>query len=180
MIDADVISKNVKNDIAILKLKTSSSITSRELKFGDSSKARMGEKVFTIGFPVSSVLGERPKYTEGVISAVTGIKDDPTVFQITVPMQPGNSGGPLFNQRGEVIGITTASLSLRATEALGAIPQNINYALKSSFVKNLLASIPESLLSNRGIVVVPKDPENSLADFIEAVTGNVVLIEAKE
>ena len=79
-----------------------------------------------------------------------------------------------------MIGITTASLSLRATEVLGAIPQNINYALKSSFVKNLLASIPESLLSNRGIVVVPKDPENSLADFIEAVTGNVVLIEAKE
>ena len=139
-----------------------------------------GEKVFTIGYPASSVLGERPKYTEGVISAVTGIRDDPTVFQITVPIQPGNSGGPLFNQRGEVIGITTASLSLRAAEVLGAIPQNINYALKSSFVKNLLASIPESLLSNRGIVVVPKDPENSLADFIEAVTGNVVLIEAKE
>ena len=180
VIEADIVSKDVKNDIAILKLKTSSSITSRELKFGDSSKARMGEKVFTIGYPASSVLGERPKYTEGVISAVTGIKDDPTVFQITVPIQPGNSGGPLFNEKGEIIGITTASLSLRAAEVLGAIPQNINYALKSSFVKNLLASIPESLLSNRGIVVVPKDPQNSLADFIEAVTRNVVLIEAKE
>jgi len=180
VIEADIVSKDTKNDIAILKLKTPSSTTSRELQFGDSSKARMGERVFTIGFPASFVLGERPKYTEGVISAVTGIKDDPTVFQITVPIQPGNSGGPLFNQRGEVIGITTASLSLRATEVLGAVPQNINYALKSSFVKNLLTSIPESLLSNRGIVVVPKDPENSLTDFIEAVTGNVVLIEAKE
>jgi S1-C subfamily serine protease len=180
VIEADIVSKDAKNDIAILKLKTPSSTTSRELQFGDSSKARMGERVFTIGFPASFVLGERPKYTEGVISAVTGIKDDPTVFQITVPIQPGNSGGPLFNQRGEVIGITTASLSLRATEVLGAVPQNINYALKSSFVKNLLTSIPESLLSNRGIVVVPKGPENSLADFIEAVTGNVVLIEAKE
>ena len=180
VIEANIISKDVKNDIAILELKTSSSIESRELQFGDSSKTRMGEKVFTIGFPASFVLGERPKYTDGVISAVTGIRDDPTVFQITVPIQPGNSGGPLFNQRGEVIGITTSSLSLRATEVLGAIPQNINYALKSSFVKNLLASIPEALLSNRGIVVVPKDPENSLADFIEAVTGNVVLIEANE
>jgi len=66
------------------------------------------------------------------------------------------------------------------TPLSSTFPQNINYALKSSFVKNLLASIPELLLSNRRIVVVPKDPENSLADFIEAVTGNVVLIEAKE
>ncbi|MBT3509580.1 MAG: serine protease [Nitrospina sp.] len=180
VIEADVVSSDPKNDIAILKLKTPSSMESRELKFGDSSKVRMGEKVFTIGFPASFVLGERPKYTEGVISAVTGIKDDPTVFQITVPIQPGNSGGPLFDEKGEVIGITTASLSLRAAEVMGAIPQNINYALKSSFVKNLLTSIPESLLSSRGIVPVPKDPRNSLADFIEAVTGNVVLIEARD
>ena len=171
---------DAQNDIAILKLKASPSFESRELRFGDSSKIRMGEKVFTLGFPASFVLGERPKYTEGVISAVTGIKDDPTVFQITVPIQPGNSGGPLFNEKGEVIGVITASLSLRAVEVLGAIPQNINYALKSSFVENLLTLIPESLLSNRGIVVVPKDPENSLTDFIEVVTGNVVLIEAKE
>jgi len=69
----------------------------------------MGDKVFTIGYPSIDIMGFKPKYTEGVISAVTGIKDNPTVFQTTVPIQPGNSGGPLFNEKGEVVGLTTSS-----------------------------------------------------------------------
>jgi len=102
------------------------------------------------------------------------------MFQITVPIQPGNSGGPLFNESGEVIGITTASLSLNAIRSLGAVPQNVNYAIKSSFVNNLLTTIPKALLSNRGIVVVPNKPGNSLADFFERVSNNIVLIETKD
>ena len=148
------------------------------MKFGDSSMVRMGDKVFTIGYPSIDIMGFKPKYTEGVISAVTGIKDDPTVFQTTVPIQPGNSGGPLFNEKGEVVGLTTASLSLLAIESMGAVPQNVNYAVKSSFVKNVISTIPEALLSNRGIVVVPTD-SNSRSDFIEAISKNVVLILGK-
>ena len=111
---------------------------------------------------------------------MTGLKDDPAFFQVSVPVQPGNSGGPLFNERGEVIGITTASLSSLAMDAMGAIAQNVNYAIKSSFVKNLLSTIPELMLSNTGIVVVPNEPEKSLPNFIEQVSKNIVLIEAKE
>ena len=131
--------------------------------------------MFTIGYPSIQIMGFRPKYTRGEISALTGIKDDPTVFQTSVPIQPGNSGGPLFNEKGEVIGLTTASLSLHAIESLGAVPQNVNYAIKSSFVKNVIGTVSESLISNRGIVIIPTE-SNSRADFIEKISKNVVLI----
>jgi S1-C subfamily serine protease len=177
-INAQVIAKDTQNDVAILKLNKTPSVQTSEMKFGDSAMVRMGEKVFTIGYPSINILGTKPKYTEGVISAVTGIRDNPTMFQTTVQVQPGNSGGPLFNEKGEVIGITTGSLSSVATDLMGSVPQNINYAIKSSFVKNVIGTVPESLLSNRGIVVVPKN-SNSRADFIEKIKKNVVLIVGK-
>jgi S1-C subfamily serine protease len=178
MIDATVVARDTQNDVAVLKLTKSPSFQSREMKLGDSSMVRMGDKVFTIGYPHISTMGLNPKYTEGVISAVTGSIDNPTVFQIQVPMQPGNSGGPLFNEKGEVIGLTTSSLSLLAIESMGAIPQNVNYAVKSNFVRNTISTIPEALLSNRGIVVVPNE-SNSRSDFIQAIKKNVVLIVGK-
>jgi len=178
MIDATVVARDTQNDVAILKLTKSPSFQSREMKFGDSAMVRMGDKVFTIGYPHTGIMGLNPKYTEGVISAVTGIRDNPTVFQTTVPIQPGNSGGPLFNEKGEVIGLTTSSLSLLAIESMGAIPQSINYAVKSSFVKNTISTVPEALLSNRGILVVPNE-SSSRSDFIEAIKKNVVLIVGK-
>jgi len=177
-INATVVARDTQNDVAVLKLTKSPSFQSREMKFGDSSMVRMGDEVFTIGYPHIGIMGLKPKYTKGVISAVTGIKDNPTVFQTTVPIQPGNSGGPLFNDKGEVIGLTTSSLSLLAIESMGAVPQNVNYAVKSSFVKNTISTVPEALLSNRGIVVVPTG-SSSRSDFIEAIKKNVVLIMGK-
>jgi S1-C subfamily serine protease len=179
-VEAVVVAKDLKNDIAILKLANASPLSATSIKLGDSSAARMGEKIFTIGYPAFKIMGEKPKYSEGVINAVTGLKDDPAFFQVSVPIQPGNSGGPLFNERGEVIGMTTASLSPLASDAMGAIPQNVNYAIKSSFVKNLLSTIPDLMLSNTNIVVVPKESGNSLPNFIEQVSKNIVLIETKE
>jgi S1-C subfamily serine protease len=178
-IKAKVLAKDSQNDIAVLKLSQSPSTQISDLNFGDSSKVRPGDRVFTIGYPASSILGKNQKITDGIVSSVTGVEDDPTMFQITVPIQPGNSGGPLFNESGEVIGITTASLSLNVIRSLGAIPQNVNYAIKSSFVNNLLTTTPKTLLSNRGIVVVPNKSGNSLADFFERVSNNIVLIEAR-
>ena len=179
-VEAMVVAKDVRSDIAVLKLEQSPPLSATQIKLGDSSQARMGEKIFTIGYPASKIMGEKPKYSEGVINAMTGLKDDPAFFQVSVPVQPGNSGGPLFNERGEVIGITTASLSSLAMDAMGAIAQNVNYAIKSSFVKNLLSTIPELMLANTGIVVVPNQPEKSLPNFIEQVSKNIVLIEAKD
>jgi S1-C subfamily serine protease len=179
-VEAKVVAKDVNSDIAVLKLTKAPPLSAIQIKLGDSSQARMGEKIFTIGYPASKIMGEKPKYSEGVINAMTGLKDDPAFFQVSVPVQPGNSGGPLFNERGEVIGITTASLSSLAMDNMGAIAQNVNYAIKSSFLKNLLSTIPELMLSNTGIVVIPNEPKKSLPNFFERVSNNIVLIEAKE
>ena len=65
-----------------------------------------------------------------------------------------------------------------AIESMGAVPQNVNYAVKSSFVKNTISTVPEALLSNRGILVVPNE-SNSRSDFIAAIKKNVVLIVGK-
>ena len=177
-IKAEVLLKDSKNDIAFLKLERSPQLPASSLKIGNSSSVKMGDKVFTIGYPAHWVMGQNPKYTEGVVNALSGIKDDPTVFQISAQIQPGNSGGPLFDQSGNVIGIAQASLDPQlATESIGTIPQNVNYAIKSSYIKKLLPMLPETLVSNRGIVVVPSETKNSLANFIDKAKNNIALIE---
>ena len=178
-INAEILLKDSQNDIAFLKLERSPQLPTSSLRVGDSSKVRMGDKVFTIGYPAHWVMGQNPKYTEGVVNALSGIKDDPTVFQISVQIQPGNSGGPLFNQSGNVIGITQAALDPQlAAESIGALPQNVNYAIKSTYIKKLFPMLPETLVINRGIVIVPTEPKNSLAAFIDKAKNNIVLIEA--
>ena len=180
-IKATVVLKDPQNDIAFLKLEQSPQLPVSDIRIGDSSEMRMGDEVFTIGYPAYWILGKNPKYTKGEVNALSGINDDPRVFQISVQIQPGNSGGPLFNSRGEVIGITQASLDPKvAIGAFGALPQNVNYAIKSSYISSLLPMLPQTLIASRGIVIVPAEPENTLANFIEKAKKNIVLIEAKE
>lgn len=180
-IEAEVALKDPQNDIAFLKLSRQPKLPPSNLKIGDSSNMKMGDKVFTIGYPAHFLMGENPKYTEGVVNATSGLQDDPTIFQVSVQIQPGNSGGPLFNSSGEVIGITQSSLDPKvAIGALGTLPQNVNYAIKSSYISALLPMLPQTLIASRGIVVVPTEPENTLANFIEKAKKNIVLIEAKE
>jgi S1-C subfamily serine protease len=178
-IKAKLLLKDSQNDIAFLKLERSPQLPSSNLKIGDSSNVRMGDKVFTIGYPAYWVMGQNPKYTEGVVNALSGIKDDPTVFQISVQIQPGNSGGPLFNQSGEVIGITQSALDPKvAIGTFGTLPQNVNYAIKSSYLTSLLPMLPETLVASRGIAVVPTGPQKVLSNFIDRAKNNIVLIEA--
>ena len=152
-----------------------------DFKIGDSSKMRMSDEVFTIGYPASWLLGKNPKYTKGKVNALSEINDDPRVFQVSVQIQPGNSGGPLFNSKGEVIGITQAALDPKvAIGTFGTLPQNVNYAIKSTYISALLPMLPQTLIASRGIMVVPTEPENTLANFIEKAKKNIVLIEAKE
>jgi S1-C subfamily serine protease len=177
--EAKIIVKDESNDIAFIKPKRSPKLPGANISLGDSSAMRIGDKVFTIGFPMSNILGQQPRYSEGVINSLAGMGDDPKVFQISIPIQSGNSGGPLFNQKGEMVGIVSSSLdSANTFQIFGNAPQNVNFAIKSTFVKNLLPMIPSALISPTDIVVVPKD-SNSLSGFIERVQNNIVLIEAE-
>ena len=104
----------------------------------------LGQSVFTIGFPDPVIQGTTPKYTDGKISSLTGIKDDPSEYQISVPVQPGNSGGPLADPAGNVEGVIVARLNdFAALVSSGSLPQNVNYAIKGSVLMHFLNAAPD-------------------------------------
>jgi len=92
-IPATVVTYDAVNDLALLKIKSSINMP-KSLQLA-SKPARIGDKVFTIGYPHPTTMGAKPKLTDGVISATSGLNDDPRIYQISVPLQSGNSGGPL-------------------------------------------------------------------------------------
>jgi thiol-disulfide isomerase/thioredoxin len=131
--DAKVVKEEEALDLAILKIEASSpnflSVASRT--------ASLGDDIYTIGYPSPLILGSNQKFTKGSISALTGLKNNSFRYQISVPIQPGNSGGPIVSERtGEVIGIVVSSL--RGKEVVGFNPQSVNYALKSAFIRPIL------------------------------------------
>jgi len=139
-VSATILRSDPMNDLAVLKIE---SPIPNFLQIAPMRSVKMGDKVFTIGFPVSSILGEESKYTEGVVSSISGIKDASSLLQITVPVQPGNSGGPLVNEKGDVVGIITSTAAiLPFIKESGALPQNINWAVKADYLRPLI-ELPE-------------------------------------
>ena len=136
--EAKILSSDKSNDIAILKILgikeplVAASIAS-------SSDVQLGQSVFTLGFPNIDVQGFNLKMTKGDISSVSGIQDDPRQFQISVPVQAGNSGGPLFDESGNIVGIVVSKLNAAfMAKHSGDLPQNVNYAVKSAYLMPLL------------------------------------------
>jgi len=124
------------NDLVLLKVPAA---TPAFLPLAQPHSARVGQHVFTVGFPVPSMLGSEPKFTEGSISALSGPQEDAGLIQISVPVQPGNSGGPLVNDAGEVVGIVTSTAAiLPFLTASGTIPQNVNWAVKSELAMTIV------------------------------------------
>ncbi|MGA2659945.1 MAG: tetratricopeptide repeat-containing serine protease family protein [Verrucomicrobiota bacterium] len=139
LLAAEVVKTDRVNDVALLKVSGSFGA----LPLASSREGRQGQPVFTVGFPNIDLQGIEPKLTKGEISSLSGVEDDPRQFQISVAVQPGNSGGPLVDAFGNVIGIVTARLSeAAALETSGALPQNVNYATKVSYALPLLESVP--------------------------------------
>ncbi|RKY04208.1 MAG: hypothetical protein DRP56_10330 [Planctomycetota bacterium] len=134
----------VDNTLDVAVLKVAGVQSPQPLFLSGSSKVKTGDTVFTLGFPQVQLQGTEAKYTDGAISSLSGIANDTKYFQISVPVQPGNSGGPLLDSNGNVVGLITARLDEIATlKATGSLPQNVNYALKSSFMLPLLEFLPD-------------------------------------
>jgi S1-C subfamily serine protease len=141
-----VVKSDPANDVALVKLTSPQGgrVAKRVLPILNSGEVRLGDSVLTIGYPNPELQGIEPKLTRGEISSVAGIKDDVRFFQTSVAVQPGNSGGALVDVCGNVVGMVTMSLDeYNAYLKTGALPQNVNYALKSSFVLAFLDSVPE-------------------------------------
>ena len=102
-------------------------------------RLRLGQRVHAAGFPYYSIAGTSLNLTSGNVSALAGVDDDARFFSFTAPVQPGNSGGPLIDARGRVLGLVVARLSEDyIVEATGSLPQNVNYALNETELADFL------------------------------------------
>ena len=140
LIDAEVVKVDAANDLALLKAAGKFST----IHVATSPTVKLGATVATVGFPDTGLQGFSPKLAKGEIASLAGATDDPRYFQISVPVQPGNSGGALVDSHGNVVGIVAAKLSAKAAlDATGALPENVNYAVKSSLLLSFLESVPD-------------------------------------
>ena len=145
--DAVIVKIDSANDLALLKVETKKK--TKPLALVSTLEISKGDRVFTLGFPNPLVQGVEPKFTDGSISAFSGVKGIPNVMQITTPIQPGNSGGPLFNEEGRVVGVIVSKLdALTVLSSDSYLPENVNYAIKSDYVVPLLRLIPKEQRSS--------------------------------
>lgn len=130
--DVQIIACDKINDLALLKVKDASFDGFGPLPYSiQGSIMDVGENIYVLGYPLTATMGDEIKLTTGVISAKTGFMGNVALYQISAPIQPGNSGGPLFNDKGDIIGVVSAKHS--GTE-------NVGYAIKSMYLINLIES----------------------------------------
>lgn len=169
---ATVAVRDTVNDLAVLSVSDADSLPP-PLPLS-SAPVRLGSDVFTLGFPRVDILGRTPKLTDGIISSVNGFRDDPGSYQISVQIQPGNSGGPLLNMDGEVVGIVASMLGTVSDTAETVVIPNISYAVKVEVLQHLLQSLPE----RTGIQATAPGRPAPLADLAERIQPSVLLVVA--
>ena len=169
ILSARVVKVDSANDLALLKAEGRFA----SLPLVSSRDVKLGRTVATVGFPNIGLQGFAPKLAKGEIAALSGAQDDPRYFQISAPVQPGNSGGALVDERGNVVGVVAAKLSAKTTlAASGALPENVNYAVKSSFLLSFLESVPEVAARLRE----PNLKDRKFEDVVKAAEQAAVLV----
>lgn len=130
---AEVVTVDETHDLAVVKVVDPSFNGFNNIKYGFKSEVEdVGMGVFVLGYPLVQSMGTEIKLTTGVVSSRSGYQGDQSQYQISAPVQPGNSGGPLFNDNGELIGIVSA----KHTEA-----ENVSYGVKLSHLKTLASNV---------------------------------------
>jgi S1-C subfamily serine protease len=131
----DVTAKDAANDIALVRFPETPTAYARIR----SDPPKVGEAVFVYGFPLGGAIAANGSITAGVVSALTGLENDTNRVQVSAPVQQGNSGGPLFDSHGAVVGMVDSKLNvLRVGKVTGDLPQNVNFAIKNSSLASFL------------------------------------------
>ena len=158
------------NDLAILKIVDINFNGVSELPYNFNTRTSdVGTKVYAYGYPMAlSIMGKELKVTDGIISSKTGFQGDITTYQITAPIQPGNSGGPLFDDEGNFIGINSSGISKDVAD-------NVAYCIKSTYVLNLIDVLPKSISLPSSNQLESMD----LTEQIKRLSEYVVLIKVK-
>ena len=154
------------NDLALLRLEAGHYTP---LLLAPQAPARLGQPIATIGFPNVNVQGQGAKVTRGEISGLDGSRDEPRDWQISAPVQAGNSGGPLLDERGRLLGVIVSKLNGPIGDDL---PQNVNYARKGAYVRALLEPYLDELPTATPLVT----PAPNFADMIETARKSVVAL----
>ena len=166
---AKIVRVDKANDLALLKAVGKFDA----LPVGQSHNVKLGATIATVGFPNPDLQGFSPKLAKGEIGSLAGVQDDPRHFQISAPIQPGNSGGALVDERGNVIGVVVATLNQKAAIATsGTLAQNVNYAVKSSYLLTFLESVPEVFSKLK----VANTKERKFEDLVSEVEHATVLV----
>lgn len=168
--DATDTRTDATNDLAAVKIALAAPL--RPLAFR-TSPTRLGEDIVAIGFPLATLLADSVKITTGNVNALAGIRNDTRYLQISTPIQPGNSGGPVVDRLGNLIGITTATLSKKTADEIGITAQNVNFAIRASVAELFLQS--QSLKSEAAYPSTDTRPL-STADLADLVTPSVFQI----
>ena len=156
-VPAKIINTDRSNDLALLRLSTleMASAESKSLiqKLNiavvplaskgllRSEDVKLGEKVLVAGYPFGDIFSNTIKVTAGIVSATRGAGDDTGQFQLDAAVQPGNSGGPIYDSGGNIVGVVVAQLDkLKMAKAIGSLPENVNFGIKASTVRQFLIS----------------------------------------
>lgn len=164
---ATVIATDKVNDLAIIRINDSKYYQAEQLPYSVKfTTSDVGESCYALGYPMTSTMGTEIKLTTGVISSRSGYQGDVSTYQVSVPVQPGNSGGPLFNSKGELIGIINAKHT-------GA--ENVSYAIKTSYVRNLIESFTNDVITPNNNILSEKE----LPEQVKQIKPYVYLIQCK-
>ena len=169
--NATLVISDEQNDLTILKINDNKFTPLQNLNYNFKSETSdVGTSVIALGFPLTTLLGEEIKVTNGIISSKTGMKGDITSYQISVPIQPGNSGGPLFDNDGNLIGITSSGINRKLD-----LTENVNYAIKTKYLKLLIEELSDKIdLPNYTF-----SKTTLLTEKIKSFEKNVVFIKVK-
>ena len=164
-----VVARDPRNDLALVKL---SSPVASAATFRDGRTVRQGDSIVAVGFPLHGVLASGANLTTGTVSALAGLGDDTRFLQISAPVQPGNSGGPLLDLSGNVVGVVVSKLdAIKVAKAIGDIPQNVNFAIS--------AAVARGFLDAKGVKyeTAPSNKKLEAADVGELAKKFTVVVE---
>lgn len=162
---AEVLTVDKKNDLAIITIKDKNFTSLGQIPYTlNNDVIDVGNSVYALGYPMRASMGDEVKLTNGIISSKTGFQGDITTYQVSVPVQPGNSGGPLINERGEIVAIISSKHRLA---------ENASYAIKSSYLMNLLQIMDEPPKIPTNNILINKE----LSDQVKFIKEFVYIIE---
>lgn len=163
--EARVVVADQANDLAILSFTKPPAGKLKILPLA-TEPAALGRSVFTLGYPAPDVMGQAVKMTSGQVNSTSGLEDDTRMLQISIPLQGGNSGGPVLGWDGSVVGVVDLKLS-KLDEGGHEAPQNVNYAVKAAYLRPMLDDLPD--LGNYEPVKAGSTQEQTIAAVRPAV-----------